>query len=141
MGAWRGVERRTTKPIPPALLRSGSGSTERSRCSVRKSIPRASPRLQLPRFTAEGRPVVPLPERRRASRIPTALTGRLIRPDGSACALEVEGLSIVGLHGRSAAPVARDVVCRIELLTDTGGIDVRGTVVRSLECELAIRFD
>ena len=82
-----------------------------------------------------------IPEKRRASRVATCLSARLIGPDGSACALEVYDLSVVGLHGRVATSVDRGLRCRVELFTDNGSVEARGTVVRCSGRELAIGFE
>lgn len=80
-------------------------------------------------------------ERRRASRVRTRLSGRLVTAEGVALAIEVDGLSVVGLHGRTREPIGLGTTGRIEILAGNQGVEVRGTVVRSSQRELAIRFD
>lgn len=94
-----------------------------------------------PALSTEGRPVDAFRERRRATRVPTSLQARLTTSEGASHALEVDDLSIVGLHGRAAVPLATGLACRVELATESGSVEARGTIVRSRERELALRFE
>jgi len=80
-------------------------------------------------------------ERRRATRVQTSLQARLTTLEGTSHALEVDDLSIVGLHGRSAAALKTGQACRVELATASGSVEARGTIVRTRERDLALRFE
>jgi hypothetical protein len=82
-----------------------------------------------------------MPERRRATRIRTDLVACLVTPEGASLRVEVDDLSIVGLHGRANDPVPTGLSCRVELTLGASVADARGTVVRSRERELAVRFE
>lgn len=82
-----------------------------------------------------------LPERRRATRIPTRIQARLKGPDGESATLELENLSVVGLHARTAHPFPLGTPCRVELAADGIAIEARGTIVRARGQTLALRFE
>jgi len=81
------------------------------------------------------------PERRRATRVPTRIQARLTGPDGASATLELENLSVVGLHAQCSLPFALGTRCRVELDADGISIEARGTVVRARGQALALRFE
>lgn len=84
---------------------------------------------------------MPRPERRRASRIPTAIDAHLTGPDGEALAAQLENLSVVGLLASVARPLAEGTRCSVELRANGLSIEARGKVLRSQGPLLALRFE
>jgi hypothetical protein len=82
-----------------------------------------------------------VPERRRATRVPTRIQARLTGQDGESATLQLENLSVVGLHAQCAFPFALGAHCRVELSADGISIEARGTIVRALGQALALRFE
>lgn len=82
-----------------------------------------------------------LPERRRATRMPTRIQARLKGPDGESAELELENLSVVGLYARSSRAFPLGTRCRVELAADGIAIEARGTIVRARGQALALRFE
>lgn len=81
------------------------------------------------------------PERRRATRIPTRIQARLTGPDGAGATLELENLSVVGLHAQASVALPLGTRCRVELQADGIAIEARGTLVRVRGRALALRFE
>lgn len=82
-----------------------------------------------------------VPERRRATRVPTRIQAHLTAADGTSLALELENLSVVGLHARATRVLPPGTRCRVELQADGIGIEARGTIVRARGQSLALRFE
>ena len=80
-------------------------------------------------------------ERRRASRIATAIEARLAGPDGEALTARLENLSVVGLLAKVARPLAPGTRCSVELRANGLAIEARGKVLRSHDGALALRFE
>jgi len=85
--------------------------------------------------------MVPPPERRRASRISTAIDARLTGPDGAQLAAQLENLSVVGLRARVERDLAPGTRCSVELRANGVSIEARGRVLRSEDEVLALRFE
>lgn len=83
----------------------------------------------------------PGPERRRATRVETSISARLIGPDGIASSVELHNLSVVGLFGSGSRPLPVGAHCRVELGTGGASVEAHGTIVRSQGRSLALRFD
>src|SRR5262245_16746562 len=90
---------------------------------------------------SEARGMVPPPERRRASRISTAIDARLTGPDGAQLAAQLENLSVVGLRARVERDLAPGTRCSVELRAYGVSIEARGRVLRSEDEVLALRFE
>lgn len=83
----------------------------------------------------------PRPERRRATRITTAIEARLTGPEGAPIRARLTNLSVLGLFATPAKPIRSGTRCRVELHANGADLDARGTVVRVLGRELALRFE
>lgn len=84
---------------------------------------------------------MPPPERRRASRITTAIDAQLTGPDGAPLAAQLENLSVVGLRARVVCALAPGTRCSVELRANGVSIEARGRVLRSQDEVLALRFE
>lgn len=85
--------------------------------------------------------MAPPPERRRASRVVTAIDAQLTDPDGAPLAAQLENLSVVGLRARVARVLAPGTRCSVELRANGVSIEARGSVLRSQDEVLALRFE
>jgi len=85
--------------------------------------------------------MVPPPERRRASRVTTAIDAQLTGPDGARFAAQLENLSVVGLRARVARALAPGTPCSVELRANGVSIEARARVLRSQAEVLALRFE
>jgi hypothetical protein len=92
-------------------------------------------------FLSDGQGVPHGQERRRATRVATSISARLIGPDGVARAVELDNLSVVGLFGSGSHPLPLGTRCRIELGLGGASVEAHGTIVRSQGRSLALRFD
>lgn len=82
-----------------------------------------------------------LPERRRTTRIKTAIEAGLRGADGAVVPAQIENLSVVGLLATVPHSLALGSRYRVELRTGNDAIEAHGTVVRSLGRSLALRFE
>jgi hypothetical protein len=85
--------------------------------------------------------MAPPPERRRASRVATAIEAQLTGPDGAPLAAQLENLSVVGLRARVARFLEPGTPCSVELRANGVSIEARGRVLRSQDDVLALRFE
>jgi hypothetical protein len=85
--------------------------------------------------------MTPPPERRRASRVVTAIDAELTGPDGELFPAQLENLSVVGLRARVGRALAPGTRCSVELRANGVSIEARGRVLRSKDEVLALRFD
>ncbi|NOT28852.1 MAG: hypothetical protein HOP15_00225 [Planctomycetes bacterium] len=80
-------------------------------------------------------------ERRRVTRVTTAIEAELTGPEGAALSIRLENLSVVGLRATTSRLLPEGTRCRIELRADGDTVEARGTVVRAQANSLAIGFE
>lgn len=85
--------------------------------------------------------MVPPRERRRLTRVSTAIEAELTAQEGLPISARLENLSLVGLRASVVVPIAVGTPCRVELRAGGESVDARGTVVRSEGHALALSFD
>lgn len=80
-------------------------------------------------------------ERRRLTRIRTAIAAVLTGADGAAIHARLENLSLIGLNAAADRAPAEQARYAVELSTDGDRVEARGTIVRSQGLTFALRFD
>ncbi len=82
----------------------------------------------------------PRRERRRLTRVLTAIDASLTGPDGAAISARLDNLSVVGLCATVSTPIRAGMYCRVELRADGDTVEAHGTVVRSQDRAVALSF-
>ena len=85
--------------------------------------------------------MVPRRERRRVTRVSTAIAAELIGPNGVALGARLENLSVAGLRATVARAIEAGTPWRVELRADEESVEAHGVVVRAQEHRVALRFD
>src|SRR5262245_17621953 len=80
-------------------------------------------------------------ERRRITRVTTAIATALTGPDGATMVARLKNLSLVGLFASADLPPAPHARYEVTLEADGERVEARGTVVRSHGLSFALRFD
>jgi hypothetical protein len=81
------------------------------------------------------------PERRRATRVKTAIQARLVGADGATLSARLSNLSVVGLCATAGRKVEPGTSWRVELHAGGVTVDARGRVARARGRSIAVRFE